>query len=408
MPWCDDAVSANARFSGFDGLRAIAILLVILWHSAVATGFSEEALGPLRPLVMTGWAGVDLFFALSGFLIPSLILREEARNESQFGATRFSLRLFYARRALRILPVFFFVFALNTWILSGHLPSVRGDAVLRAHSLFGLWPYATFWNNYVWSFAAWMHRHLVDPGEAYYVYWSLCVEEHFYLLWPLFLTFVKKRNTRVAVALGLCVVMMASRYWAIATHSQVHAAVQTLSHYRMDSILWGAIGALVVDSLPLATRLRRLVLALLFATIALLVVRQDISVRPLPSPLGMSLGLTLLAVFSTGALIDLVRAPTSFAARVLEWKPLQFVGRMSYAMYLIHFQAINLGRMVFFSQPRAPSLASFLVAYGLFVLLTVMAATVLHFVVEKPFLRLRDRFRTSWPSSCPTPAVGAS
>ena len=107
----------------------------------------------------------------------------------------FSLKRFYARRALRILPVFFVVFAVNTWVLAGYLPSVFVNGRRFTHLAFGLWPYATFWGNYVELVAGWLHRPVGGPGRAYHVYWSLCVEEHFYLLWPLLLSSVKARRT---------------------------------------------------------------------------------------------------------------------------------------------------------------------------------------------------------------------
>lgn len=385
-------MSAEGRFRGFDGVRAIAILLVILWHGALVSHFPQAAMGPLRPLVMTGWAGVDLFFALSGFLITTLILREEQRSLARDGQPRFSLRRFYLRRALRILPVFAVVFLVNTFLLSEHLGSVHGRRVLESDSPLGLWPYATFWGNYfiqqnhLWS------RAIVDPGEAYTVFWSLCVEEHFYLLWPFFLALVKRGHARIAVAVLACLAMAAARYLAHAYRWEHHLAIHSLSHFRMDSILWGALGALLVERLPAEARPRRLLLALLLAAIAALVALDDLAVIPAPTPQGISLGLSLLAVFSTALLIELVKAPDSLLARALEWAPLRVGGQLSYAMYLIHFPAIDLGRMVFFSKPRAPTLTNLLLSYGLFVFLTVAAAALLHILVERPFLRLKERF----------------
>jgi peptidoglycan/LPS O-acetylase OafA/YrhL len=395
-------VSAEGRFRGFDGVRALAILLVILWHGALVSHFPQEAMGPLRPLVMTGWAGVDLFFALSGFLITSLILREEERHRRSDGQPVFGLRRFYARRALRILPVFAVVFLVNTFVLSEHLGSVHGQRVLHSDSPLGLWPYATFWGNYfiqqnhLWS------RAIVDPGEAYTVFWSLCVEEHFYLLWPVFLTLVKDRRGRVVTAAVICVGMSVARHLARAYYWEHPLAIHSLSHFRMDSILWGALGALVVERLPATARPRRLAIALLLAAIAAMVALEDLVVIPTPSAQGMSLGLTLLAVFSTALLIELAKAPGSRLARILEWTPLRIGGQLSYAMYLIHFPAIDLGRMVFFSKARAPTLGNFLLAYGLFVFLTVAAAALLHILVERPFLRLKERFA---PARAPGPAA---
>jgi peptidoglycan/LPS O-acetylase OafA/YrhL len=389
-----DAARATAphRFVGFDGVRAIAILLVILWHGALWSQFPERAMGPLRPLVMTGWAGVDLFFALSGFLITSLLLREEQRNERAGQGTRFSLGRFYLRRALRILPVFFVVFALDVLVFSAYFPSAQTETVFANHSPLGLWPYLTFWGNYFAHLPQLWGRPITPPGEAFRVFWSLCVEEHFYLLWPLFLTLCKRWRVRVGVAVAACVLMSVGRYVARATNYETHLAIHGLSHFRMDSILWGALGALVIDRLPATPRPRRLFLVLGMAAIALLASTRALSVLPPPTPLGISLGLTLLAVFSTGLLVELVKAPTSGLARALDWAPLQVIGRLSYAMYLIHFPAIDLGRLIFFNKRRAPTLGNLLLSYGLFVFLTITAAAVLHFLVERPFLRLKDRF----------------
>jgi peptidoglycan/LPS O-acetylase OafA/YrhL len=394
-------VGADGRFRGFDGVRAVAILLVIIWHGALVGRFPEEAMGPLRPLVMTGWAGVDLFFALSGFLITALILREEQRTERVEGVPRFSLRRFYLRRALRILPVFVVVFLVNTFVLSGHLPSVQGRRVLDSGSPLGLWPYATFWGNYFIQQNHLWGRALVDPGVAYTVFWSLCVEEHFYLLWPLFLTLVKGWRHRVLSASGVCLLMLVARYFAATDPWQHHLSIYSLSHYRMDSILWGALGALVVDRLPAVARPRRLALALVFALIAWLVSSRELSMVLAPTALGLSLGLTLLAVAATGLLIDLVKAPDSRLARVLEWPPLRVVGQLSYAMYLVHFPAIDLGRMLLSAKPRAPTLANLLLAWVLFAFLTVAAAAMLHVLVERPFLRFKERLSARRPATGP-------
>ncbi len=99
-----DEAAASERLPGLDGLRAVAILMVIAWHGA-----SRDR--------RRGWAGVDLFFPLSGFLITTLLLREEATDRREGGEGRFRLGAFYARRALRILPRFCFVLGLNVLVL---------------------------------------------------------------------------------------------------------------------------------------------------------------------------------------------------------------------------------------------------------------------------------------------------
>jgi peptidoglycan/LPS O-acetylase OafA/YrhL len=137
---------------------------------------------------------------------------------------------------------------------------------------------------------------------------------------------------------------------------------------------------------------RRLALAVGAGLIVWLVARGDLTAVSRPSAFGIAIGLTLLALVSTVLLVELIKAPDSWLARALEWAPIAWIGRLSYAMYLIHFQAIDLGRQLVFSTPRAPTLTNFLLVQAVFVLLSVAGAAVLHILVERPFLRLKDRF----------------
>jgi peptidoglycan/LPS O-acetylase OafA/YrhL len=392
-------VPQERRFRGFDGLRAVAILLVILWHAALVNQFPTDAMGALQPIVMSGWIGVDLFFALSGFLITSLLLGEERRRELSGLQRGFSIKGFYLRRGLRILPVFVTVFLVQTFFLSGHLASLNGDRIIAASSPFGVWPYATFWGNYfvAWK-AIWATGKVVSPGNGYLAYWSLCVEEHFYLFWPLFLTLIRKEKLRISIALGACLAMCVARFFAQLHHWQPHQWIHMLSHFRMDSILWGSLGALLLESIPnlsaaVAARPRRLALGFIGAIILFLIEQGGLTVLPAPSAIGISIGLSLLAVWSTLLLVELAVAPQSWLARCLEFRPLAFIGRLSYAMYLIHFQAIDLGGMLFFAVPRDATATNLISAYVVYVAISVAIAYVLHMLIERPFLKLKDRFR---------------
>ena len=395
------------RFPGLDGLRAVAILLVLLWHTAIVTRFPLEEMGPLRPLVMSGWAGVDLFFALSGFLITALLLREERLARLVDPGASFSGWRFYARRALRILPVFYAVFFLKTFVLSRHplFESIRVDEVWSSGSPLGLLPYATFWGTYFLGYL-WPHfgnTMPVHPGEAYDVYWSLYVEEHFYLLWPLFLLLVRSRRWRVDVSLSICLALLALRFLAVSKNPGLYVLVQQVSHYRMDSILWGAVVALLLDGDPgarlrrlrellLASRPRRLLLGGSGAAIVALVLSGSLAMRPRGTAFGLAVGLTLLAVFTGLLLAELLAAPGTHLGRALEWRPLVLVGRLSFSAYLIHLPMMDLGKAFFFATPRALSAANLLLAFLLFTLLSLAAAWLLHLAVERPFLAIKDRF----------------
>jgi peptidoglycan/LPS O-acetylase OafA/YrhL len=373
------------RFPGLDGLRAVAILLVIAWHGALRVNLPPWAMGPFKPFIYVGWAGVDLFFALSGFLITSLLLREEALDAAGGGPGRFRLSWFYARRALRILPPFFFVLVLNLvlfsatrFFASAQLPRVPPTA-MESLSL------ATFWSNYYYTYAG-----VTAPGPAFLVLWSLCVEEHFYLMWPFLLTLVRGRRARLAIGFSVCALAAAARLLAARHHLDSAAAIHMLSHYRIDSILWGALGALLFDLLRLHRRASRTALALGVGASAWLFLTGALG--PTMTPLGHSLGLTVLASTSTLLVME-AAAGGSPLLRVLGLRPLREVGRVSYGMYLLHFQAIDVGARLVLTRASQPSVAAFAVLYALFVAIAFAAAWLMYRLVEKPFLDHSGRFR---------------
>jgi peptidoglycan/LPS O-acetylase OafA/YrhL len=388
--------ASDKRFAGFDGLRAIAILLVILWHTALSLGFPLDRLRLLTPVVVTGWAGVDLFFALSGFLITTLLLREEGQRTGE----GFSLRYFWARRALRILPIFLVVVAINTFVLARHpvFQSVRAADVFEKDSPLGLWPYVTLWGNYFTLYAGWFVDRLpVDPGKAYEVLWSLCVEEHFYLLWPLVLLLVRRGGARLAVAGLVCLGLPFLRLAALQLGGDPPTRIHGISHFRIDSILWGALAALVFAKARVSAPVLRAGLVAALVTVACLVRSGDLWIAPPASAWGVSAGFSMLALASSLLLLELAQHPGTGMARVLDVAPLAWVGRLSYAMYLVHFQAIDLARALFAAMPLPPPpkvtvRMSLLIAWGVVTALTVLVAAPLHYLVERPALAFKRRF----------------
>src|SRR5665213_1111160 len=178
------------RFHGLDTLRAAAILVVMLYHLNMY-GLLPEA---LNPVASVGWAGVDLFFVLSGFLIGSQLLKP------YLNGTTPSLKEFYARRAYRILPVF-----LTVLLLYITVPLWR-----EAPGPYAPWQYLTFtWNLLLLHY---------PEGRAFSHVWSLCVEEHFYLVLPLLLLlFMRKPAVWKTVLFVLAIVLggIALRAWLL-------------------------------------------------------------------------------------------------------------------------------------------------------------------------------------------------
>ena len=177
---------AQNRIPSLDGLRAISILFVLFSHAVGTHHFLAE--GQVGPLLGLGELGVRVFFVISGYLITTLLLEETAR----YG--RIDLGRFYLRRTMRIFPAFYaFVLALIVLEAVGLIALNPGD---KLHAL-------TYTSNY-------------DPDRSWYVghTWSLAVEEHFYLLFPL-LALVLLRRTQpqraAAVLLGLCAAILVWR-----------------------------------------------------------------------------------------------------------------------------------------------------------------------------------------------------
>jgi peptidoglycan/LPS O-acetylase OafA/YrhL len=391
----------HGRFVGFDGIRAIAILVVITWHTAAHTGFPPNAMGLARFFIMSGWMGVDLFFALSGFLITTLILREEDRHREQHGQARFSLLHFYVRRALRILPAFYCVFLLSLFVLST-IPFFRSAIIHTARdggTGLGFIPYGTFWGNYFLAYGSRITGQLVSaPGSAFTVYWSLCVEEHFYLLWPLFLTMVKTTRWRLLVSFGFCLIAPLIRLTVCLFGWEIPPAnVYYLSHYRMDEILWGAGTAILLRHFTPGPWIRRIGLGVVTLVVILLIVTQHLTIIPSPTTLGKSLGWTLLALGASLLITEVILAPATFLTRFLELRLLKSIGKVSYGMYLLHFQAIDLGRRLILALDFKPSLLNFTGVVVFMASLTFLFAWLLHQLVERPFLWMKERYVSDKP-----------
>jgi peptidoglycan/LPS O-acetylase OafA/YrhL len=364
-------------------------MLVIAWHVTNTLGFERAALGALYPLAATGWAGVDLFFALSGYLITALLLREAA--DSADG--RFSMPRFYARRALRILPAFAAVMALNYAVVwRFDIFASNGVArVLADHDATQLAAYALLLGNYWGPYAARFYTPRAWVGNAVGVTWSLGVEEHFYLFWPALLRALPLGG-RLPVALALCAAVMLLRFGVALTDGDSAIALHTATHYRVDSILWGAVLALYSDTRgPLPLTLRRGGLAVCGVAIASLVATGHLSVVPAGTALGHGPGLTLLAVFSTLLVAEVLASPETWLVRALEWRPLRALGVLSYGLYLVHFWAIDLARAALIALGEPPTATAWIIACAVTLATATLLAAALHALVERPFLRLKRR-----------------
>lgn len=344
-----------------DGLRAIAIVLVVLEHTGdllIADdppGFSG---GPFMP---GGFLGVDLFFVLSGFLITTLLLEERADRG------RVGLLAFYERRALRLLPALGVLLVSTTvWV------AAAGDG-LRNH-LRGVAGAAAYVSN-------WLLSASVDTGDFGLGHlWSLAVEEQFYLAWPILLTvvlFVARTPRSVVAACVVTAVLAAVQRSMVADSAGVlDAYVRTDT--RADGLLIGGALAVARSLCGFAPRWsRHLVLPGLCVIVTLAATTAFTDAWLYDG------GFFVVAVVS-GTVVCGAITGTSRTTRVLASRPLQRVGSYSYTAYLLHFPVFQaVGDRLSDAGPWA--------RIGFAWAISLVAITACHRWVEQPFLDLKER-----------------
>jgi peptidoglycan/LPS O-acetylase OafA/YrhL len=323
----------SLRLPALDGIRGLAILMIMQYHFwGLGFGLVERAprLGIDRWVARIrefGWTSVDLFFVLSGFLITGLLLDAKARSGHYF-------RNFYARRSLRIFPLYYLFLAFMLTV-AGHIPFLATYAAipeLRAHQLW-FWLYGV-------NVAASVPAIGAQIPIVYTHFWTLAVEEQFYLVWPLVVFTLDVRRLRatcigmVAVALGLRIAVVAGLFGSTLFPNAAHV----LTPARMDALALGALVALAArgeGELRRAARLAPYVawgcaglLGLLFAW------RGGL---PLFDPWSITLGFSVVGVLWTAVLVlVLTRPPTAVICRFFSHPLLTTFGKYSYCMYVVH------------------------------------------------------------------------
>jgi peptidoglycan/LPS O-acetylase OafA/YrhL len=337
-----------------DVVRGIAILLALGWHFG-PTPSGNPVLDALQlPGRLFGWAGVDLFFVLSGFLMGQLVLGERARTGS------FDGRRFTVRRLLKLWPVLYVFLAVH---------AVVGNEPLSSY----LWQNALHVQNYAGTSLA----HL----------WSLAVEEHFYLglavLFPLFARRGGSPRVLVAVLVGVLVTAVALRYAGRAAGVS-ETRLQWRTHYRIDSLAAGVLLAVARVHAPGAFR-RVARLRLLWAVASAWGVRLLATVGK-DGALGSTLGFTI--AYATAAAFILLLYDAAWVTRA-RWltAPVAALGRYSYGIYIWHIFAADLALGWLGLDYRSGTPLAQAVKYGAAIGVGVAATALL----ERPALRLRER-----------------
>lgn len=340
------------RISSLDGLRALAIMLVFAGHS--------EQL----PKVIEPGVGVTIFFFLSGYLITTLLRREYDLHG------HISLKDFYQRRVWRIFPPLYVALVVGLAItLTGVLP---GD-VSPGGTVSSFLHFANYWMVFF------------DEGipTALRVLWSLAVEEHFYLLFPLAYVWMRKRlmpaKKQAIIFSVLCAVVLAWRsfVWIAMDVSIGHIYYSTDT--RLDSILWGCVFAIVANPVidkPFGPDWFWMGIAVPLGALLTVFGTKGTDLSP-------TIGYTLQAVGMALAFTAVIRFPTFFPFRFLNWRPVVWLGMVSYSFYLVHrffilwpYENLNIN----------PWLSAGLALTG-----ATLAAWAMHHWVERPAAKMRDR-----------------
>jgi peptidoglycan/LPS O-acetylase OafA/YrhL len=338
----------NGRMPSLDGLRAVSIMMVFYGHLEGVRGFPRLRLS--RWMGDVGHLGVIVFFVISGFLITSLLMGEREKTGS------ISLKNFYLRRTLRIFPAFY------AFILALVVASALGLAPLGATDLvFSL----TYTVNYS-AAPSWNVGHL----------WSLSIEEQFYLLWPALFLVLRERRALVAALLAFLAgpLVRATMHVVFPGHSPLRDL--PIFPAMADNIAIGCALALMRPWLLARDWYLRLTASRwLFLLLPLIFLVNRLLGYTLVDLLGSPVMLVSIAILIEAS----TRHPHSFAGRFLNWKPVVFVGVLSYSLYL--WQQPFLDRH---------SQAAF-AAFPFDVALAVAAALASYFLVERLFLGLRRR-----------------
>ncbi len=361
------------RIPALDGLRGIAILLVLLLH------FGQFGHGLPAPTVLvdrifirlarTGWMGVDLFFVLSGFLITG-ILTDTKGDRRYFGQ-------FYARRVLRIFPLYYAALALFLVVLPALLPN---HWVLRDLQADAVWYWTYLYNMKVAATG-------FQPSSALGHFWSLCVEEQFYLVWPFLVLYLSKKNVLIACAFAVVAALMIRLALSV-TGYVVLPDVWTLA--RMDALAVGAFIA-VLFRLPggLAIMRRWAPHIAVAAGIPLgILLRYDVALATVSH--------TLVALlFGAVLILCLSASPLTVLGKATGASVLRFFGRYSYALYVFHPPLIWFKPA--FTLAFVPTVfGSQLPGYLLWLVMSIGACVVIAEIswhlIEAPFLRLKRFF----------------
>ena len=360
-----------------DGLRGLAVVLVLGCHAALLTRGSIQGItAHLVDVVLgAGWIGVDLFFVLSGFLITGILLQTK---ESPV-----YYKSFFARRFLRIFPLYYLLIILTVAWHSALFNNVGITSLLLFY--------------YNWE-AVRLGHHLHDVNS----FWSLAVEEQFYVLWPTVVLFLKRKALIQLSIAGMLIALVLRLI--ILPRSTVFQDAYYLTPCRMDALFLGALLAIWHTDPAVWKRVQRF--AVLIAGIAMagllfillwtghfydFVTPTNMGHLRHSSMLVLGPGCTLLAILFGMLLVECTGQGRVF--RIFSWWPLRRIGKYSYGMYMLHWLIMQiLNKRILGHIGYLPFDAAGIINFVLLLAFSYAGAYISFQVFERHFLRLKRYF----------------
>lgn len=374
------SAKGEGRILSLDGLRGVAIILVLLVHFTPDVTIPIRSLEWIRKSATAGWVGVDLFFVLSGFLITGILLRAKGA-EGYF-------RSFYLRRVLRIFPLYY-----GTLIM-----------VFFVFPLVGAVRWSTFqslWDNQHWhwlyatNFAWWIEGRAAASADWVDLrhFWSLAVEEHFYFIWPTVVFFINERKLKWVC---LSCVLGAFLLRTMLALKAAPPAMFCLTPCRVDALAIGAFLAVAFEEgwLSDLKKPARLIAFLMAGWLGLFfLIKKGLWTGHW---LILTAGLSSLGLLFGSLLVQIITSPGSKIERIMRNPLLIFFGKYSYGLYVIHAlvapiveRVLPLSKLIDLTNSIVISIVSlFLVKTAVSVLIAVFS----WHCYENHFLKLKKHF----------------
>ena len=378
----------HAYIKGLDGIRGIAVLLVIMIHSHLCS---------------FGWVGVQMFFVLSGFLITRILSSDSSKD------LKIYLLRFYWRRGLRIWPVYFGFLAVC---------AVAYFLIKIPESTPTAWPWlVTFTYNF--------GRFIPNFADSNYYghFWTLCVEEQFYLVWPFvvfFLSPIALRRVVVTMVLAGPVVRFVSGLclgsW-LETPAQIAKAVHSLPTSHLDGFAFGALLTMLPAGLGewMRSRAMKVFLAMLAVTVAAGLTHAFILQANHLNPGWLALGYggmsdyfqytwTYTLLNATSAALILCALQPTILQRWLTWSWLSYIGKISFGLYVFHLPLMHISHAIW---PAGYHSVQGLTRFVIYFVVAISVSSVSYFFFEKRFLALKDSGWGARKSLPQTPKVAS-